>query len=445
MTKLACSSLVTLSAFTAVAFVQESRARACSAPLPGVVTTRQIIPADGSTDVPTNARILISYEGSSGGVPDHPNLRGPDGADVPATFSIPVGSSGIPSRATYLLVPSAPLKANTRYTVLSDYAQLPCVENNLAIIGAGSNPMCFPTTDGGTSFGGDAGVPPTNAVSSFTTGAGPDTTPPTLSGSLTYTVGARSTCTAGACCGPYDALTVGFNWDRSANAGTTLVYELSDAKGVVLMPVPDSPVGDVGPTAGTLYGAYLCSGLGGAGPAMVNGTRFFVNAGTYTVVAVDVAGNRSQPIGVNVAVDCSAGVDAGVDSGPSDGPTDARVIPDVLDKPDRSPLSDVDLGVTVDGAADLGAIDSNDAYAGFDSRPDVVIDVPHANTGGAGGSSGTGGQPSAGGVAGGSGQHQSSSDSGCSCHVGGVPSSGAGLVVLAFGLMLAVSRRRSRK
>ncbi len=462
MTKLIGPAAVFLSTIAAVGFVHETGVRACSAPLPGVVSTRQVIPADGSTNVPSNARVILSYEGTSGGVPDHPKLRAPDGTDVPVTVSTPVNTPGIPSLATYVLVPGAPLKENTTYTVLSDYAQLPCVQNNLAIVGAGGNPTCFPTLDGGDSFGGDAGVPPTNVISSFTTGAGPDTTPPTLSGSLSYTVGSRYTCTAGACCGPYDAFTVGFTWDKSANAGTTVVYELSDANGVVLMPVPDSPTGDVGPSVETLNGAFLCSGTVTSSPAMINGTRFLGKAGLYTLVAIDVAGNRSQPISVNVTLDCSAPVDAGVDGGPSDGPADAPFIPDLRDEADRSPTVDMDSRVAVDAAPDLSAVDLNNPYAAWDARPDqTVIDVPRSGAGGAAGTSGTGISIGAGGaigpsgtgglsgaggaggtsLTGGSGPGIASDDGGCSCRVGGGRNHDAGLLLLALGLLLTFRRR----
>lgn len=450
MAKLVGSLLLPLCALAVVQVVQETHVQACSAPLPGVVSTRRLIPADGTTNVPTNTRILLSYEGTSGEIPDHPKLRGPDGVDVPSTLSVPVGASGIPARATYVLVPSTSLEANAKYTVLSDYAQLPCVQNNLAIVGAGGNPMCFPTTDGGASFGGDAGVPPTNIIGSFTTGAGPDTTPPVLSGSLSYTVGDHYTCDSGACCGPYDAFTVGFAWDHSGNAGDTVVYELSDDAGVVFMPTPDTTtVGDVTPLNGTLYGVFLCSGTIISAPAMVNGSRFIAKAGTYTVVAVDGAGNRSQPIRVSVAVDCSMRTDAGADGGIGDGPSDATLVADVRDKADQVTAAAGEVGVTLDLAVAPDTIDASTADrvddAGRDQAAnDVVLagaseaGQPWAN----GGSSGAGGAVVGTSGAGGSARPGAGHDGGCSCRLGKPAKGSPALTLTALASLLVLRRRR---
>src|SRR5512137_2659098 len=123
--------------------------QACEASSLSLVSKRNVIPPDGTTGVPTNARVIISYAGLIG---DHPKLRASTGAEIAVVVSSLVSG-------TYVIAPAAALAPNTTYRVLSDYGQVPCTfgqSSNAAV------PLC---SVGSADGGGDASF----AISSFTT------------------------------------------------------------------------------------------------------------------------------------------------------------------------------------------------------------------------------------------------------------------------------------
>jgi hypothetical protein len=149
MPKLIPCLLLPLTAFSLVGLGQISRARACSAPIRGLVGTREMIPGDGSTGVPTNVRIVLGYETTSPGITDHPRLQTADGDEVPMTVTQPLDDvTSMRSLQTFVMVPAAPLQPSTKYTVLSDIGPVPCVQNQFST-GMGSTPLCFAGSDGG--------------------------------------------------------------------------------------------------------------------------------------------------------------------------------------------------------------------------------------------------------------------------------------------------------
>jgi MYXO-CTERM domain-containing protein len=164
------------------------------------------------------------------------------------------------------------------------------------------------------------------------------------------------------------------------------------------------------------------------------------------VFAVDLAGNRSEPVSATVASECGGVLDAGADG------------LSVGDVP-------IDSSPAIDGQ---GSIDKPIVIV---YPPDATMDIARPDvgtqgTGGTAGNSGTGGtagMPGSGGVVGivgsgggsgapltGNARYDASadrpepSDSGCSCRVGGDQGGGAGFVLLALGVLLTRRLRRRR-
>src|SRR5262245_18153251 len=82
-----------------------------------------IAPADGDTDVPLNAQVIVRWDGADLGV-SLPALtpfvlRGPDATDLPAEVTYVAWAS--PRMASVVLRPLAPLQASTAYTVVYAY------------------------------------------------------------------------------------------------------------------------------------------------------------------------------------------------------------------------------------------------------------------------------------------------------------------------------------
>jgi hypothetical protein len=130
MTRLTISLLCSGSVLALVSMTHLVPAQACSGGLRGMILSRQAVPADGSTAVPTNARVYVSYSAYSPGVNDTLRLQATDGTDVAAIVSQPLNTpSGNTYNQTLMLVPSAPLQPNTKYRLLSTISQVPCLQD----------------------------------------------------------------------------------------------------------------------------------------------------------------------------------------------------------------------------------------------------------------------------------------------------------------------------
>ena len=362
MRRTTLATLLLLSAFGTSGVVIAPRAHACSGAQRGNITSRLLFPADGSTSVPTNVQIVVTYVSLADTHPiaDHLVLKAANGASVPVSISQPVtSSSGYIIQKTFVLAPAGPLAPNAKYSVFSDIANPSCVQNEYWQSGMPS-PLCTLAPDGGA---GDGGVLTTStAISGFTTGTGPDNTPPTQSGDITYDTEPQS-CDSSPCCGPYSGFSVSMRWSGATDGGGPLFYELSREGSVILYPIQTGTL-EIGGSG--VRGAFLCSGHKGSASFSSFGFEDFQGLpGNYQVVAVDLAGNRSQPISVDVTVPCD-GVDGGAVT------VDAAALEDAPGPSAEVFVAQGDaLGPSWDG---LYAI-ALDARAG---QPDlaIVIDVP---------------------------------------------------------------------
>jgi len=440
------------------------RANACTAPARGYISSRQVFPADGAVSVPTNARVVVSYLGAGPTIPDHLALTTSGGVSVPVDIVQPVSeSSGNPVHQSFVLTPRAPLAPSTKYLVLSDYGTLPCVRNEYWKNGMPGEP-CSSIPDAGIGDGGTSLAPA--AVASFTTGAGPDTTAPTLPGPLTYTATAES-CGSSPCCGPYDGYSVAIAWAGASDGGGPVFYELSREGLVVLFPVVTG-TGQI--STGGVQGAFLCTGIKTSPATLGNAyEQFLGQAGTYQVVAVDQAGNRSAPISTSISISCAVQdggvvtvdatpltdaptvtVDVGISRGDATGQPwdglyaladsqpgkiDMASVPDTASPydmasvPDTASPSDGSAGPVDVPVARADASSTADAtvYLAWDSLP-AAEDVKHAYAE----------------VNETAPTERTQDKAGCSCRVGGGHNDAAGLAVVALGLAFVAHRRRRR-
>ena len=246
------------------------RAEACSPPLPDATP---ILPAHGSFDVPTNAKVWVrlvdSFDLSSYRV----TLRAAGGAEAALTGDEAPGESHWDG--VLVLTPEQPLAPGTAYEVLDNLAR-PC-----------------------TDFG-DACVTDTPAVVlTFTTGTGPDTTAPDAPSDLVLTTYDRWICEDSGCCGPYDAMTYSLSWQPGTD-GNPVVHALRAAD------------------SGSLIATGLGARVGGAvacGPSehAPNFERWF-GATPVVVQAIDIAGNVTDSAPFDVQVSCEG--DGDRDAGP---------------------------------------------------------------------------------------------------------------------------------
>jgi hypothetical protein len=429
MTKLTSALFVSLSALALTGIVHLPRAQACLEGSMGEIFSRQVFPADGSTSVPTNARIYVTYEAHSPGVNDNPRLQTMDGTDVAATVSEPVFRvSGNGYNQTFVLVPDVPLRANTQYTVLSYFPQVPCFQSPPL-----GSPACNETIDGGTILRAiDGGPAATAVIASFTTGAGSDEVAPVLTGGLTYAPEYPMSCLEWACCGPYQGWDATFRWTTPTDTSSPVFYELSYEGNIILLPLTSSIVDPSGTGTANLRGIFLCSGQVSTSPMMLENAYFIGGSGLYTLVALDQAGNRSQPLQAQVTVDCSSGIDGGPDgSAVVDAPMDTR-LPGAID---MAPPS-------VPGAGGMTGILGTGGATGILGTGGATVVTGQGGAPGTGGSSGT---PATTGPKADGGAHDTfKSDGGCSCRIGNIQNGRASLALLAFGLLLA-RRRHGRR
>lgn len=310
MVKFIAYLLPSLTMLPLVCLARVSNVHACFV-IPGIVDSRQTIPADGSTGVPTNVRIVLAYNATSPGVTDRPRLQSADGVEITVDVTQPLNrSSTTPNLQTFVMVPAAPLAPNTKYKVLSDFGTVPCQMHSM---GTGGTPPCFAGIDGGAPAIA-AGAASAVAIANFTTGKGPDNDVPELPGVLTYIKGTSISCND-TCCSPhlgYLGYTVGFNWDKATDASGFVYYQMVYEQSTIFLPVFEAALDPSTPTAAKLVGSLNCFGAHSL-------ASFVARPGLFQVFAVDLAGNRSNPISVTVANDCGGILNAGVDGLPGSG------------------------------------------------------------------------------------------------------------------------------
>lgn len=248
------------------------RAHACEPPL--AIGSRDILPGDGATNVPTNVRVALQYHGSSSR-PELADVQIQPVGGQPVAVTAERGLTNHPFRFLTFVRPTAPLAANTTFQVLTRIPGVPC-----------GSESCITSTY--------------SVAATFTTGGGPDTVPPTYAG-LSGVTASVQTCNSDACCGPDRVVSYGF--DRG-----TPTDDVAYA-GVKLYRVGSGLVSEFG----FLSGFELCSGQPtGGGPS----GDFMAPVGTFYAHAVDLAGNEDSNMHlVTVPVTCADGMNAGMDAG----------------------------------------------------------------------------------------------------------------------------------
>lgn len=256
-------------------------AHACSPPQ--AIGSRDILPGDGATNVPTNVRVALEYHGSSSS-PELAEVQIQPVGGQPVAVTADRGLTNHRFRFLVFVRPTAPLAANTTFQILTRVPSVPC----------GSEP-CTTTTF--------------SVAATFTTGSGPDTVPPTYAG-LAGVTASKQICDSDACCGPDRVISYGF--DRG-----TPTDDVAYA-GVKLYRVGSGLVSELT----SLSGFELCSGQpSGGGPS----GDFTAPVGTFYAHAVDLAGNEDSNMQlVTVPLTCG---DAGNDDGGSGAGCSSSVAP----------------------------------------------------------------------------------------------------------------------
>ncbi len=320
-------TIATAGLLAAASFVLVPLRPAVACSPPGAWLHRTAQPAEGAIGVPTNAEVRVSYIGcldELGNAQVQPALETAAGEAVAVTVE-KVEDSLVFGRLSFVLRPTAPLTPETEYRVvdgldLGDEGDLQCFE--LAQAGSGT-------------------APPLNT---FTTGAGPDTSPPTFAGA-TGAVVSDDACDDSACCGPYfvqrgqlsyapatdDVLPVELRYHVYAQGQDQPLVRYTQAPvGIACGSDPLSPWDGFTVPPGATAALYLR--------------------------AVDLAGNVAGPTTpVSVAIDCDPdpiaepGPEPTVEPGPE---ATAEPGPVAEDQPDAG--STPDVGAEADTAPDAG-------------------------------------------------------------------------------------------
>lgn len=247
-------------------------AHACSPP--PAIGSRIILPGDGATNVPTNVRVALEYDGTSSR-PELAEVQIQPVGGQPVAVTAQRGLTNHPFRFLVFVRPTTPLAANTTFQILTHIPGVPC-----------GSESCITTTF--------------SVAATFTTGSGPDTVPPTYAG-LSGVTASKQICDSDACCGPDRAVAYGFGRGTPTD---DVAYA-----GVNLYRVGSGLVSELT----NLSGFELCSGQpSGGGPS----GDFMAPVGTFYAHAVDLAGNEDSNMQlVTVPVTCA---DVGKDGGGSD-------------------------------------------------------------------------------------------------------------------------------
>jgi len=230
--------------------VETVPASACEPAPPGPARLRDVLPADGATGVPTNTQVRLDYDGSETTGLQDVEVRPVGGAALTTTIAL-LRNAGYPLRQLVVVHLQAPLAPQTQYEVVAG-----------------------------------------NVVSTFRTGDGADTTPPTFAGIASVTTSVTD-CSDSSCCGPNRIAYVRMSWDGASDDFSTAMVRYNVYAGNALV-VPMTSVGAVG--------FQVCSGqLSGTGPL----ANFEGGSGKYLVRAVDLAGNEdTNNVTQDVTVSC---------------------------------------------------------------------------------------------------------------------------------------------
>jgi hypothetical protein len=282
-------AVVVLTASAVLVAIVPRVARACS--LPSGTDRVAVVPLDGAVDVPTNAEIRVYYNfgeyAATGDLerPVDPIVRVVGGASIGVTSMWRLNPGWI---EVIVLTPTDPLMPGTAYEILD--------------------------TVHGSMLTSEHRV-----VATFTTGDGPDVTPPVFAGALPAGPSDLDVCDDTACCGPYVISRSALRWDAATDDHSWLAYEVE-------------------PFSRLIYGngaEWVCSGS-----HMFGGRA--LGAGPHRVRAIDLAGNTDDnDVWVTLTFSCEPPV-MGIDAG----------------------ATSVDGGASVDGAAapvDGGAASMPDA------------------------------------------------------------------------------------
>ncbi|MCC6994196.1 MAG: Ig-like domain-containing protein [Deltaproteobacteria bacterium] len=244
-------------------------ARACSPLRPTPPTW--VMPPTGSTDVPTNSRIVLEYSFSSAITPGT-EVRVLGGAAIAVAISDRLlGNAAY--RTVRILTPTVALAPRTTYEVAVPAA----------------------CDVGGAT---DAGCPSSLVVmSTFTTGDGPDTTPPQFAGVQSITTRAvEQPCDS--CSNGYRAIFHSPQWTPATDVGSpagALLYNIYAGDGTLLKQLATSASGV------QTCERLMCLSIG---PPIAD---FEAPASGYIVRAVDLAGNEEQNSRVvKVTTTCAA-------------------------------------------------------------------------------------------------------------------------------------------
>jgi hypothetical protein len=269
---LALSALVLAAA---APFLAPAPAHACS-PLVGL-HGRRVFPPDGSTAVPTNARPVVSYSHGIRWFPDAEadagvaelgsdlQLRRKGGDPVSVTTRVVrTGLTASLREMAFVLAPRQPLVPAAEYELVDQRTTFPCGQTRQTPCQL-SGPTVFTT---------------------FTTGAGPDSTAPALAGRGAVASQDPIFCESSACCGPYASLPYRATWPAAGgnDAGRALYNLYSGAD--------PNPV--AGLIATTDVRLQVRCGPGG------DPNRLGVQPGPLRVSAVDWAGNEGPPLDIGV-------------------------------------------------------------------------------------------------------------------------------------------------
>jgi len=247
-------------------------ADACGPPWGGV-SERVVLPEDGATDVPLNARIYVLYDTAGGDPGSTLSLRVQGGADVAlgATTPLTLGSAR-------LLTPAAPLQPSATYELL-DTLTLPC----------------------DSEFASDC-ISAAAVIATFTTGTAADTSAPSLTG---VSLQSSGFCTGESCPDgedvQYDTITIGAVADDLPTNWVQYMYLSTD--GQVL----------AGPTSWLITGRG-CGGGAGYFPIV----KYLALPSTVDIRGVDLAGNVETTPHVLEGGTCDL-IDCGPDAGPGAG------------------------------------------------------------------------------------------------------------------------------
>jgi MYXO-CTERM domain-containing protein len=259
-------------------------AAACSPPSTGL-RERTSFPRSAAIGVPTNVRPLVFYAGSEGvfGIPvpgDDLEMRARDGATVAIQKELAFTATTVWSTSWVIIVrPATPLRPGTTYDLVDRRPKIPC------------GPA-------------DCTLGPPAPFASFTTGAGPDNTPPEFGGLKSVTPGPLEVCANEGCCGPYVSrmFTLGWEAGRDDVSGADVLYNVYGA--------------DAMPILSFVSGTTVLGAGGCAGPYGSPFAAFRAQGGRYAVRAVDWAGNEDTNHVVQlVLLDCTPPADAGTDAG----------------------------------------------------------------------------------------------------------------------------------